>query len=255
MKIAEYLNINPMGSPYLKYAFNVYSQNGEDGIINKILEELEISEGYLVEFGAWDGVYLSNIYNLWKDGNFNVILIEGDSSRVNEFRKNSEKVSMHNYYVSPYEDNENSIENILDKISTIDQKENNLVLMSIDIDSCDYYVMRSLKKYKPIVIVIETDISFPIGSNFISYEKGCSFDSIWDLGKNMGYSVVAYTSNAILVRSDYLHKLKEFDKSSKIEDIYIDNIQYLTLAKLNSDGEILNEYFHCSDEYKNKIGK
>ena len=131
--------------------------------------------------------------------------------------------------------------------------EGDLILMSIDVDSSDYYIMESIDYNRPIIMVIETSISFPPGSYFKSYDRGCSLDSVWDLGKKMGYSVVAYTSNAILVRNDYIHLLKEFNEESTIEDIYIDQYQYLTLAKLNHEGEILETYFTESMEYSQRI--
>ena len=35
---------------------NIFSQNGEDGIIEYIFDKLNISEnGTFIEFGAWDG--------------------------------------------------------------------------------------------------------------------------------------------------------------------------------------------------------
>ena len=30
----------------------------------------------LLEFGAWDGIYISNTYQLWRYENFNALLIE-----------------------------------------------------------------------------------------------------------------------------------------------------------------------------------
>jgi len=252
MKIEEYLKKSPMGSPYLKYAYNVYSQNGEDGIIKKLLEEININKGTVIEFGAWDGIYLSNVYNLYRNGDFKAILIEGDSSKVASYSKRFENASMHNFLVSPNKNDSNSIDNILKNIG-YKNIEDDLILMSIDVDSSDYYIMESIEDNRPIIIVIETSISFPIGSYFKSYDRGCSLDSVWDLGKKMGYSVVAYTSNAILVRNDYIHLLKEFNKESGMEDIYINQDQYLTLAKLNHEGEILETYFVESMEYSERI--
>jgi len=43
-------------SYYLDFIKNVYSQNGEDGVIEKIFKDLEIIDGVVCEFGAWDGV-------------------------------------------------------------------------------------------------------------------------------------------------------------------------------------------------------
>jgi len=51
---------------YIKYGKNIFTQFGEDGIIEKLFSDLKINNGIVVEFGAWDGIYLSNVYNLWR---------------------------------------------------------------------------------------------------------------------------------------------------------------------------------------------
>ena len=38
---------------YNTYKKNVYSQNGEDGIIEEILKRFNITSGWVCEFGAW----------------------------------------------------------------------------------------------------------------------------------------------------------------------------------------------------------
>jgi hypothetical protein len=86
MNIKEWIIKNKNNSPYLKYVKNYLTQFGDDGIIEQIIKELnvETEDKICVEFGAWDGVYLSNVYNLWKNNGFKSILIEGDNSKYNE---------------------------------------------------------------------------------------------------------------------------------------------------------------------------
>ena len=67
----NYINLNDFRN-------NIYSQNGEDGIIdqiNKLLGFNNNSNYWCVEFGAWDGVHLSNTYNLVRNG-WNAVYIE-----------------------------------------------------------------------------------------------------------------------------------------------------------------------------------
>ena len=62
---------------YDKYKKNVYSQNGEDGVLVKLIEELNlnISDMWLVDVGAYDGISYSNFRKLIEQG-ANAVLIE-----------------------------------------------------------------------------------------------------------------------------------------------------------------------------------
>ena len=65
---------------YLKYRKNYFSQNGEDGILAKLLKDLKIKNNITAcEFGAWDGKHYSNTYNLnvaMKNKKLNIILFQ-----------------------------------------------------------------------------------------------------------------------------------------------------------------------------------
>ena len=55
---------NCMEKDYRSFASNIFSQNGEDGILYELLTDLNIKDGFLVDIGAWNGIYLSNIYRI-----------------------------------------------------------------------------------------------------------------------------------------------------------------------------------------------
>src|SRR4051794_8762877 len=71
----------------LEHAVDVNSQNGEDGIIAKILDVIGRPIGWCVEFGAWDGSYLSNTYDLISRRGFSAVLIEGSERRFADLAK------------------------------------------------------------------------------------------------------------------------------------------------------------------------
>ena len=62
----------------LNHSRNVYSQNGEDGIIEKILDMLPNRDRWCVEFGAWNGIYLTNTRNLIIEKGYSAVLNEAD---------------------------------------------------------------------------------------------------------------------------------------------------------------------------------
>jgi hypothetical protein len=65
----------------LQHAANKYSQTGEDGVVAKILSLLPELDRWCVEFGAWDGIHLSNVRNLVLQEGYGAVLIEGDAGK------------------------------------------------------------------------------------------------------------------------------------------------------------------------------
>ena len=71
----------PSNKGLLKFRYNHYSQNVEDGIIVELIKRLNLNELEVCEFGAWDGIHLSNTFNLIKNHNARAVLIEGDDKK------------------------------------------------------------------------------------------------------------------------------------------------------------------------------
>lgn len=189
------------------HAENVYSQYGEDGIIRETLKRLGehvALDKWCVEFGAWDGKYLSNTYRLIQHENYSAVLIEGDSIRHKELCENLPQERVHKIcrFVSFEGDS------TLDAILGTTPIPRDFDFLSIDIDGCDYYILQSLKHFKPKVVCIEFNPSIPNEVDFVqpcdfSIKQGASPKSLHQLAQAVGYQLVATTEcNLILVRTD-----------------------------------------------------
>ena len=190
------------------FAGNITSQHGEDGIIEKVLEVIGDTNKWCVEFGSWDGQYLSNTFNLIKNRAFAAVLIEGDVSRFRDLLKTYEgnsKVVPVNAFVG-FEK-----KNGLDSLLMATDIPVNFDLLSIDIDGNDYHVWECVKRYKPKVVVIEFNATIPNAVEFLQprdmrVNQGSSILSIDKLAKLKGYELVAVTrGNAIFVDSEYFN--------------------------------------------------
>ena len=146
---------------------NTYSQNGEDGLISEILRRLPPPttniHRWCCEFGAWDGLYLSNTARLIREENYHAVLIEPDKKRLKELKVNFQQVSVIKIasFVNP--EGATSIDSILSKTSIPADFD----FMSIDIDGMDYYILQSLIKFRPKLISIEFNPTIPNSIFFV----------------------------------------------------------------------------------------
>lgn len=192
---------------YHRYAKNIHSQNGEDGIIEELLKRLNIVNGWVCEFGAWDGIYLSNTFNLTKK-NFRSVFIEGDKDKFQDLLTTVNKypnIIPINKYVG-YE-NIDSLDSILSNTEIpID-----FDILSIDIDSYDYQIWKSVEKYKPKLVIIEINSSVSVENNFHIHSPGkyqsTGFHPMLQLGIEKGYKFVLHTGNMFFVRIDLFDDL------------------------------------------------
>lgn len=240
---------------YRKYAKNIFTQNGDDGIIEKLFEDLQITEGVVVEFGAWDGIYLSNVYNLWKNKNFNAILIESDSTKALEMLDIStafDHVECMNCFVSPDKNSPYSLDNLL-KQSIFNVTKDNLCLVSIDIDSVDYYIFESLEEFLPKVVVIETTTFNPNTSSSIINSDTSGLKLMVELGEKKGYKLVCHNGNAYFVRNDLTHLLPK-DADFSFESLHCFDEDVDLWQSLDQFGNLLDgERYYLQEEYQTLI--
>ena len=196
----------------IKYAMNIYSQNGEDGVLFELFKRLEISEGWACEFGAWDGKKYSNTFNLVEDKNWKCIMIEADDGKYIDLCKTAaEHPNIH-----PIKEEVHYLPNKgrkLDEILSETKIPKHFDLLSIDIDSCDYHIWKSLEKYDPKVVVIEHSgiddyiIQREGAVHKVDIDGSTSFHPMRELGQEKGYELLVDTGNLIFMKRELLKVL------------------------------------------------
>lgn len=176
-------------------ASDVYSQFGEDGIIEYVLDRTGTFNKWCLEVGAHDGEFFSNTKRL-RDQGWNAVLIESNGALIDKTREfQTETVKVIHATVEPI--GESSIDSILREAGA----PRNPDLISIDVDGIEYELWSHLMA-SPRVMVIE----FAYQSEETSGVDGngqWSYRDMLALGERMGYEpVTATTTNLIFVRRD-----------------------------------------------------
>ena len=209
------------------YRKNVFSQNGEDGVILFLLKKLKLlnknNDLWCCEFGAWDGVNGSNTFNLVKNFKFNAVFIEADKKKYSDLlitKKNYSNIIAINKFVDFNYKSKNSLDNILKKTKISKTFE----VLSIDIDSFDLAVWKSLQRYRPKIVVIEINSGIKPGKKQVHSKdrQGNSFTSTVNFAKKNGYELVCHTGNCIFVAKKYIKALNINKKYIKYPKMLFD---------------------------------
>lgn len=181
----------------LPYEKTITSQNGEDGIIEKMIDAIKDCNNQFVEIGWGDG--LTNMTrNLMIHGWSGVGV---DVQLPHASIKIPENFTFYNMYVKP--DNVHVIFKNIPKVFDF---------FSLDIDSYDYEIASSILRdgYRPKIVCVEINAmfgpyvhaSFPYKENTKTklYRKtslfGTSIQKYKDLWKHYGYNYFGYDSSA-----------------------------------------------------------
>ena len=189
----------------------VFSQNGEDGMIEEIFRRLGTTNKFVVEFGAAAGLENNSVYLLhlgWK-----AFWIEGSRKLVGRvLRTHSHFIDNSQLAVRCAFVTRETIQQHFDEAEVPSEPD----LLSIDIDGNDYWVWEAIDRYSPRVVVMEYNPLWPPHVCWIqkydaqrswdgtSYH-GASLKSLELLGKRKGYSLVGCDlagANSFFVRDD-----------------------------------------------------
>ncbi len=200
----------------------LYSQAGEDGILQKIFEVIEPTSHFAIEFGAGDGIEFSNVANLIIHRGWRGLLIEGDAKKAETLRERYlgfPGVRGVQAWVFPA-----NVESLFEENNV----PRDLDLLVIDIDSNDYYVWRAIRDYRPKVVMIEYNGRFApplkmvIGFHPMMYwdevgfHNGASIQSLYELGERKGYKLIGTNHrgiNLFFVEQQYFPRFRIDDNS------------------------------------------
>ena len=200
--------------------FKVFSQNGEDGIIQFLIRNINIPRKIFVEFGVHDYTE-SNTRFLLKNDYWSGLVIDGSESNMRRLRA-EELYWRHDLKVErAFIDRENINQLIRKNGITGD-----IGLLSVDIDGNDYWVWEAINCISPRIVVCEYNSLFGrsrkvtsvYSASFVASKAhhsglywGASIAALSHLADAKGYSLVGSNSmgnNVFFVRNDAVGALK-----------------------------------------------
>lgn len=216
--IINKLNKNNDSKSIRDYEFKVFSQWGEDGIIQHLTNVIEIKNKTFIEFGVED-FFESNCRFLLMKDNWKGFIIDGSIDNICKLKKSYLYWKYHLNAIASFITKDN-INFLLEK-SGFDE---DVGILSIDLDGNDYYILDSISKFKPRILICEFNplfdphrkISIPYQENFYRTKAhysnlywGASLGAFCFFAKRKGYSLVGTNSagcNAFFVRNDLINE-------------------------------------------------
>ncbi|UCF65948.1 MAG: hypothetical protein JSW33_08895 [bacterium] len=210
--------------------FKIFSQWGEDGIIQWLVNNLEIEHKSFIEFGVED-YRESNTRFLMMNDNWSGLIMDSSESQISKIKQSEYYWKYDLQAKTAFVD----CENINDLILT-SSFENEIGLLSIDIDGNDYWIWKKFDVISPVIVVIEYNglfgidraITVPYDKNFNRTNKhysnlffGSSLKALQLLAQEKGYAFIGCTSagnDAFFVRKD---KLNQIVKEKTLKEGYV----------------------------------
>ncbi len=205
--------------------FQVFSQRGEDGIIQYIINKIEIPNKIFIEFGV-ETYTESNTRFLLFNNNWSGLVIDGSKKNIDFIKKDFIYWKYDLVALNSFITKEN-INNLISGYTTI----KDVGLLSVDIDGNDYWVWESINCINPRVVVCEYNSAFgphkkvtvPYKSDFVRRTEhfselyfGASLAAFCHLAEQKGYDFIGTSGagvNAYFVRKDLSEPFLKYNAS------------------------------------------
>lgn len=199
--------------------FRVFSQWGEDGIIQNLIARVPIDRPLFIEFGV-ENYLEANTRFLLTNNHWSGLVIDGSAENIGFIRRDSIYWACNLKAEHAFITREN-----IDRLITDNGMAGDIGLLSIDIDGNDYWVWEAIESVSPRIVVceynshfgVDAEITIPYDAQFVRASAhhsriyyGASISALRSLGERKGYKLVAANSagnNLFFVREDLLGSL------------------------------------------------
>jgi len=204
---------------FQKYEYQVYSQWGEDGLIQHLISKIVIDNPIFVEFGV-ERYTESNTRFLLINNNWSGLVIDGSDKNIQHI-KNDPIYWKHNLKAECAFIDKDNINSLIQKNGI----SGDIGILSIDIDGNDYWVWEAINVVNPSIVICEYNslwgpelaVTTPYDPTFFRTNKhysnlywGASIAAFTELANLKGYSLVGSNcagNNIFFVRNDLLGNL------------------------------------------------
>lgn len=194
--------------------FKVFSQWGEDGIIQYLISKIDIPNKVFVEFGV-ENYLESNTRFLMMNDNWSGLVIDGSKSNI-KFIQSDDIYWRHELTAVESFITKDNINHLISS----NVKVKDIGILSVDIDGNDYWVYEAIDVVNPRILICEYNnifgaehaITVPYNPSFVRRNAhysdlyfGASLKAFYNIAKERGYTFVGTNSagmNAFFVRND-----------------------------------------------------
>jgi hypothetical protein len=216
------LNASGMQPTMRELEFKVFSQFGDDGIIQYLIRHVNIShaERVFIEFGV-ENYEEANTRFLLLNDNWRGLIIDGDAENIRHVQKSDLYWRNDLTAVSAFIDRDN-VNQLFQAHGFI----GDIGLLSIDIDGNDLWVWKAIDTVSPVIVIVEYNAVFgtqcavtipydPVfargRAHYSNLYWGCSLKALCLVGEEKGYGFVGCNSagnNAYFIRKDRIGSLR-----------------------------------------------
>lgn len=198
------------------HEFKVFSQWGEDGILQYLTRLVPVKNRTFIEFGVED-FFESNCRFLMMKDNWRGFVIDGSPENIERMRAS--------YFYWRYQLRSTCAFITRDNVTALLEDsgfDKEVGILSVDVDGVDWYLLRELEAWRAAIVVVEYNgmfgsrraVTVPYDAGFYRTRAhasnvyyGASLPAFDDLLKQRGYALVGVNSmgsNAFFVRRDLL---------------------------------------------------